>query len=353
MIRIVLPRSFYCAAFVGILFTMPLFSPVAAFEPITPIPRQIDYNRDKAMLGRTLFSDKLLSFDQSVSCASCHDLAHGGSDRQPLSTGFMGRQGSMNAPTVFNAVFNFRQCWNGRAPGLREQADGPIHNPAEMRMTTDEVERRLNADERYRRNFSLVYGKETVAYDDVLDAIVEFEKALITPDSSFDRYLRGEIDLTAEENNGYKTFKELGCVICHNGVNLGGNSFQKIGILNPFPSNNKQTDRSQVTGEDLDKNVYKVPTLRNIEQTAPYFHDGSSETLLETLEAMSSFNLGLKLTTAEAQSLIAFLCSLTGKRPGILAAAPEAAPRYGGPGKGQVPVPDPSYPDQGPLNTIN
>jgi cytochrome c peroxidase len=322
MIRIVLPRPIYCAALVALLFSAPLLSPVAAFEPITTIPSQIDYNLDKALLGRTLFSDRILSLDRSVSCASCHDLASGGSDHEPLSAGVRGQHGLMNAPTVFNAVFNFRQSWNGRDPGLREQADGPIHNPVEMRMTTVEVERRLNADARYRRDFSRIYGKDIVAYNDVLDAIAEFEKSLVTPDSRFDRYLRGELNLTDEEKKGYQTFKELGCITCHNGVNVGGNSFQKVGVLNQFPSNGRQTDRFKVTGKDFDKNVYKVPTLRNIANTAPYFHDGSKKTLQESLAAMSFYNLGLELTSEEVRTLIAFLNSLTGSRPGILAETP-------------------------------
>lgn len=319
MIRPVLLQPLSGAALAGCFLCTLLVSPGAAFEPITPIPAHIDYDRAKALLGRKLFNDPVLSSDRTVSCASCHDLNGGGCDEQPVSIGIKGRQGVMNSPTVFNAFFNFRQGWNGRDRQLREQANGPIHNPVEMQMTNGEVEARLNADPAYRLAFHQAYGSNRVAYPNVIDAIAEFEKALITPDSRFDRYLRGEGDLSGEEKKGYGTFKELGCITCHNGVNVGGNSFQKVGVLTPFPWDGRQGDRFKVTGDLYDKNVYKVPTLRNIESTAPYFHDGSKKTLREALTAMTTHNLGLELSPAEERSLIAFLRTLTGHRPEILA----------------------------------
>jgi cytochrome c peroxidase len=322
MIRPVQPRPFWGTVLAGLLVCAAFCPAAFASEPITPIPTHIDYNRPKALLGRTLFLDPILSLDRTISCASCHDLAAGGCDSSPVSTGVKGRQGEMNAPTIFNAVFNFRQFWNGRSRGLSEQADGPIHNPLEMGMDTAEVEQRLNADASYRQTFHKVYPKDRVEFTDVLDAIAEFEKALITPDSRFDRYLRGEIELNAAEKKGYLTFKELGCITCHNGVNVGGNSFQKVGVINPFSWNGKLSDRFKLTGDERDKNVYKVPSLRNIDSTAPYFHDGSQKTLQQALKAMSFHNLGLDLTAEEERTLTAFLKSLTGLRPEILADGP-------------------------------
>lgn len=300
-----------------------LAAPAAALEPITPIPGHTDYNQAKALLGRTLFLDPILSADRSVSCASCHDLTHSGADTRPVSLGVKGAAGFMNSPTVFNAVFNFRQFWNGRADDLRTQADGPIHNPTEMRMSKEEVEARLNDQAAYRQRFGSLYGKKRVEYDDVCDAIVEFEKALTTPDSRFDRYLRRQDDLSAEELKGYHSFKELGCVTCHNGVNLGGNSFQRVGVLNPYPWDGKRQDRFTVTNVEFDKNIYKVPTLRNIELTAPYFHDGSKKTLREALKAMAHHNLGFELSEEEEKALLVFLKTLTGKGAEILTIDPD------------------------------
>ena len=317
MNRLVPPHLF--CPLLAYLFVFVIFgSPVFASEPITPIPTRIDYNRPKALLGRTLFSDPILSLDHTISCASCHNLSDDGNDPRPVSTGVKGQRGVMNSPTVFNAIFNFRQFWNGRDPGLKEQADGPIHNPVEMEMATAEVKLRLNAEAAYQQAFHAVYSKKHVEYADVLDAIAEFEKALFTPDSRFNRYLRGEINLNTDEKKGYLTFKELGCITCHNGVNVGGNSFQKMGVINPVPWDGKHSDRFKVTGQSLDKNVYKVPTLRNIIKTAPYFHDGSKQTLKEALNEMAFHNLGLELTAEEERTLTAFLNSLTGRLPEIL-----------------------------------
>lgn len=310
------------AVFTSLLVCAVFCSPAAAFEPVTPIPRHVEYNHAKALLGRSLFSDPILSLDRTVSCASCHELTHGGADTKPVSIGVKGQKGTMNTPTVFNAVFNFRQCWNGRDSDLCAQAGGPIRNPQEMGMTAKEVERRLNANARYCRTFHEVYGRDHIEYGDVLDAIAEFEKALITPDSRFDRYLRGEIDLTAAEKKGYSFFKELGCIACHNGVNLGGNSFQKAGALKAYPWDAGDADRFKLTKVESDKNLYKVPTLRNIALTAPYFHDGSQKTLAATIEAMATYNLGLQLTPDEERSLLAFLASLTGRLPAILTSGP-------------------------------
>jgi cytochrome c peroxidase len=286
-------------------------------EPIKPIPLHVAYDRQKAELGRLLFMDPKISSDGSVSCHSCHDFDHGGADPRPVSVGVHGAKGNANAPTVYNAYFNFRQFWNGRAKDLKDQANGPIHNPVEMDMVPREIEKYLRANDYYVERFKAIYGRPP-HYDDMLDAIAEFEKALFTPNCKFDYFLRKQIELSPLESKGYRLFKTLGCITCHNGINIGGNSFQKFGLIIPYPWKPTFPDRFDVTGDPRDKNVYKVPTLRNIALTAPYFHDGSARDLKEALRKMAYHNLGFELTKEEIEAIEAFLDTLTGEKPAIL-----------------------------------
>ncbi len=287
-------------------------------EPITPIPSKLAYDKNKALLGKMLFFDPVLSMDRSVSCASCHDFDHGGADPRPVSIGVNGQKGRVNSPTVYNAIFNFRQFWNGRAKDLKEQIHGPLHSSFEMNITKEEIEKRLNANAFYKKAFKKIYKKTKITYDQVIDVIVEFEKALITPDSRFDRYLKGEKNsLTEQEKRGYMLFKRLGCVTCHNGINVGGNSFQHIGTIN-FYEKSVIGDRFELTGREFDKKRFKVPSLRNVELTAPYFHDGSVKTLKEAVEKMTYYNLGTEVTEQDIEDIVAFLKTLTGKKPTIL-----------------------------------
>ena len=290
---------------------------VVADEPIRPIPRHVPYDKEKAALGKLLFMDPRISSDGTVSCVSCHDFDHGGADPRPVSIGVHGTKGNANAPTVFNAYFNFRQFWNGRAKDLKDQANGPIHNPIEMNMVPSAIEKYLRTNPWYDEKFRYIYGRSP-RYEDMLDAIAEFEKALYTPNCTFDRYLRGEAPLSPLEKEGYRLFKTLGCITCHNGINIGGNSFQKMGIIVPYPWREDYPDRYAITHDPRDKNVYKVPTLRNIVLTAPYFHDGSAATLKEALQKMAYHNLGFKLNPSEIAALVAFLTTLTGEKPAIL-----------------------------------
>lgn len=293
-------------------------TPADADEPIQPIPRQVDYDRAKAELGKRLFFDTRLSRDGQVSCGSCHSPGHGGAEPRATSQGVFKRQGAMNAPTVFNAYFNFRQFWNGRAKDLHEQATGPMHNPVEMDLTTEEIEARVNDDPHYRERFEALYRAERISLDLIADAIVEFEKALTTPNAKFDRWLRGELELADEEHQGYLLFKSLGCVSCHNGINVGGNSYQYLGAVNPVRNVTDGGDLYARTGEEFDRNRYKVPSLRNIALTAPYLHDGSRATLGEALATMAYHNLGFELSGEETRLLHAFLNTLTGDTPAIL-----------------------------------
>jgi cytochrome c peroxidase len=288
-----------------------------ALEPILPIPRDVDYDQTKALLGKKLFSDPRLSRDGTISCQSCHSFASGGADPRPVSTGVYSRQGALNSPTVYNSFFNFRQFWNGRAPDLIEQAKGPLHSTLEMDMSPVRIEKYLNNNEQYKEFFKASYKVIPITFDQVVDAIAEFEKALFTPDSKFDLYLRGEAELSKDEKAGYILFKSLGCISCHNGINVGGNSYQYLGAVNPI-DRELIGDRYEISNDPFDKNRFKVPGLRNVELTSPYLHDGSEEKLSDVLNIMAYYNLGFKLSKSENKLLEGFLKTLTGKTPAIL-----------------------------------
>ncbi len=303
-------RSVFVLFFLG--WSFALYSG----DVIRPIPRHIHYDRAKALLGKRLFFDPKLSADGTVACVSCHD-ARTGADNRPVSVGIHGRKGGTNAPTVFNSYFNFRQMWNGRARNLHDQASLPIHNPREMGMDKNKIVRYLWSDPTYRKAFQTVYG-HSPTFAELTDAISEFEKALYTPDAKFDRFLRGEVSLSPLERKGYHLFKTLGCITCHNGINIGGNSFQKLGLIHPYPHDPHAPDRYAITHDPRDINVYKVPTLRNIALTAPYFHNGKAKTLDEALRQIAYYNLGYRISPEEMHALKAFLQTLTGKHPSIL-----------------------------------
>lgn len=291
---------------------------LCASEPISPIPTDIKVNLAKAKLGQKLFSDTILSKDNSTACISCHNIFKGGADANVVSSGFANKKGNIQSPTVLNSRYNFKQFWNGRARNLIQQADGPINNPAEHNMDAKTVENRVNESLEYKKLFKLVYGTSHITYAQVLEAIVEFENALTTPNSKFDKFLRDEIQLSKDEKEGYILFKQNGCITCHNGINIGGNSFQKMGTFLEYEVESNYPDRSKITNNPNHKNVFKVPTLRNINKTAPYFHDGSAKTLKEALTIMAKHNLGVKLKDKEVEKIIAFLKTLDGEKPKIL-----------------------------------
>ena len=302
--------------FLTILFGIGVTTHLHAVNAIQPIPKSIEYDRKKAKLGKRLFFDPRLSKDGTVACVNCHNPVSG-ADTKAVSIGIKGQRGSANAPTVFNSVFNFRQMWSGSARDLKDQVRMPVHNPIEMDMNEGQINRYLQNDSHYAPLFRKIYHRPA-NFQDMSDAIAEFEKVLITPNSRFDRFLRGEITLSPSERKGYRLFKQLGCITCHNGINLGGNSFQKMGLINRYRWRSENPDRFSLTRQEVDKNVYKVPTLRNIALTAPYFHDGSAPTLKVALKKMAYHNLGFDLTDDEIRSLTAFLKTLTGQRPSIL-----------------------------------
>lgn len=283
---------------------------LVAIEPITPIPLKIDVNVRKANLGKELFFDPILSRTNNISCHTCHLFTNGGTDNLKFSFGVDGKIGDINAPTVFNSVFNFVQFWNGRAKDLKEQAHGPITNPVEMDMTFSELITKLNKTS-YSEKFKKIYANG-ITQDNIADAIAEYEKTLITPNAPFDKYLKGEEDAISQEaKKGYQLFKEQGCIACHHGINVGGNLYEKFGSLIDVKSASK--GRFEVTNNKIDEYYFKVPTLRNIELTSPYLHDGRFDTLEETVKFMSYYQLGKSLTQDEINSIVMFLRSLTGQ----------------------------------------
>ncbi|MCV6606860.1 MAG: cytochrome-c peroxidase [Campylobacterales bacterium] len=280
-------------------------------ELITPIPLQPVYNLEKAKLGKKLFFETRLSKDNTISCGTCHNLYDGGDDNLKFSFGINGQKGSLNSPTVLNSVYNFRQFWNGRARTLQEQAKEPIENPVEMGYDLTEVVKVLKKDSNYEKYFSKAYSNG-VTEDNIVDAIAEFEKTLITPNSPFDKYLRGEKKaITEDEKQGYLLFNTKGCISCHNGVNVGGTLYSKLGMINNTDSRYKGL--FELTNDKEDEYFFKVPTLRNIEKTAPYFHDGRAETLEEAVNIMADKQLGIHLSKKEVKQIIEFLHTLSGE----------------------------------------
>lgn len=306
-------------------------APAAATPPITPL-RPVAFDARKAELGRRLFHDGRLSGDGTVSCASCHSLDHGGAEARRTSTGIRGQVGPINAPTVLNSVFNFVQFWDGRARDLREQAGGPVLNPIEMGANWDDVLEALGEDAAYRDAFTALYP-DALTKDNVLDAIVEYEKSLVTP-SRFDRFLAGDTTAITElERRGYEVFQEVGCISCHRGQNIGGSMYQKMGLVRDYFAERggvteADNGRFNVTHDEHDRHFFKVPTLRNVELTAPYLHDGTQQTLPDVVRIMARFQLNKELTNEQVDALVAFLRSLTGDLPAgaRMPAAPPVPP---------------------------
>lgn len=294
---------------IKIIFLLFLNSLLFAKEPITPIPLEIKFDKEKANLGKELFFDTILSKDNTISCHSCHILEQGGDDNLQFSFGVGGKVGNINAPTVFNSTFNFVQFWDGRAKDLQEQALGPITNEVEMAHTFEELIVILNNTD-YKEKFKKIY-KDGITKDNITDSLAQFQKTLITPNSPFDKYLRGDKNaISKEQKQGYELFKNQGCIACHHGVNVGGNLYAKFGLISELQSDSK--GRYEVTKNELDKYYFKVPTLRNIELTSPYLHDGRIEELEEVVKFMAHYQLGKSLSEEEVNKIVLFLKSLTG-----------------------------------------
>jgi cytochrome c peroxidase len=296
-------------------------------EPIQPIPDSLNVSPKKAELGRQLFRDKRLSANGTMSCASCHDLGRGGVDGKHHSQGFKGDTTGVNTPTVLNSALNFRQFWDGRADSLEAQIDSVVQNPIEMGSKWEDVVAFIAKDKNYSEGFGEAY-KDGVTKTNVIDAIASFERTLITPNSRFDRYLKGDANaITEVEKGGYLKFKQYGCVACHQGVNVGGNMFQTFGAMGDYFKSRGNTTpsdlgRYNVTRLESDKHVFKVPSLRNVALTAPYFHDGTATTLEDAVDVMFKYQLGRTAPKEDKEQIIAFLKTLTGEVPGQIGGQP-------------------------------
>lgn len=306
-----LPVSLVCA---GVFV-----SSVAAVEPILPIPQSLPHDPARAALGKDLFSDPRLSKDDSLSCESCHFLDRAGVDFVDRSRGFNGKINKRNSPTVYNSALNFRQLWDGKAATLEEQTLMVLKNPSVMGMTSwEEVSEKIVKIESYKAQFDALYEDGATA-NNIQNAIAEYERTLLTPNSPFDRFLKGDNNaISPLAKQGYQYFKSYGCVSCHQGANVGGNLYQKLGVLkdiNTLEGFGTDLGRYGVTGNEWDKRVFKVPSLRLVTLTPPYFHDGSVQTLREAIDIMTEFQLGRQVPDEHKDAIIEFLKTLPGEWP--------------------------------------
>ncbi|MFA6894299.1 MAG: cytochrome c peroxidase [Bacteroidales bacterium] len=293
-------------------------------EPVQTIHRFIPVDERKVILGELLFNDVRLSADNTISCNTCHSPQTGGVDNKVFSKGVEGKLGGVNAPTVFNAVYNFAQFWDGRASTLAEQASGPPLNPIEMASKSfDDIINKLKEDKNFTKAFLQVYPEMTEKT--ITNAIQEFEKTLITPNSRFDRYLKGDLDaITDIEKSGYDLFKKYNCATCHTGTILGGQSYEYMGLAKNYFADRgteillEDEGRFKQTFLPSDIHKFKVPGLRNIALTMPYYHDGSQKTLEEAVSNMIKYQLGKSVTQKEIKDIVAFLNTLTGEYQGKL-----------------------------------
>ena len=292
-----------------------------ALEVISPLPDKMPGSESDSpalvALGKKLYFEKRLSANNSQSCNSCHQVDGGksGVDLEPTSPGAFGKRGGRNSPTTLNAGFHLAQFWDGRAADLAAQAKGPILNPGEMAMPSEAaVIEKLSAIPAYPKAFAKAFPGEANAltYDNLAKAIAAFERTLVTHDRA-DDFLKGnDKALTAAEQKGLETFISVGCTTCHNGPAIGGNGFRKVGAVNPY-KNLADKGRIEVTKEEEDLHVFKVPSLRNVALTAPYFHDGAMKSLSEAVREMAWLQLGQKLGDDQVQSIVTFLRALNGK----------------------------------------
>ncbi|MGR0186197.1 cytochrome-c peroxidase [Azospirillum aestuarii] len=294
-------------------FGVPAF---AADEPISPIEPAKITNPGLVELGKKLYFDPRLSKSGFISCNSCHNLSMGGTDNLKTSIGHNWQQGPINSPTVLNSSLNVAQFWDGRALTLQEQAGGPIANPGEMGSTHALAIEVLRSIPEYVQEFKDVFGETKITIEEVTKAIAAFEETLVTPNSRFDKWLKGDKKaLTTVELEGYELFKDSGCTACHNGSAAGGNTFQKMGVVEPYKTTNPAEGRIAVTKEEADRFNFKVPTLRNVALTYPYFHDGQATTLSDAVDVMGRIQLGKKFSPDENGKIVAFLKTLTGDQP--------------------------------------
>lgn len=291
-------------------------------EPISPVrPRAAASDQARVALGERLFHDPRLSHGDRVACASCHELDRGGDDGLVRAVSAAGAALDFNTPTVFNAGSNFRLNWRGNFRTFEEHNEAVLLDAALMNTTWDEVLSKLRADPGYSQGFNAAY-RAPPDRENVLDALAVFQRSLVTPNAPFDRYLNGDPEaITPEEQQGFRLFRDYGCAACHQGVNVGGNLFQKFGVFaNPFAGRKTLTEgdlgRLTITGRDRDRQVFRVPSLRNVAVTAPYFHDGRTASLPEAVEIMGRNQLGREIGRRDVDLIVQFLGTLTGEYRG-------------------------------------
>jgi cytochrome c peroxidase len=312
------------AAIAAGVVDLPRHEPARSLDeaPIMPIPTPPAVPPAKLRLGEALFNDVRLSGGSDLACASCHQLDRGGADGLDRPQGSDGRALEFNSPTVLNAVLSFRFNWRGNFRTLEAQNEAVLLDPRLMNTGWDELLAKLRADAKYRRDFQAIYGTAPER-GTVLDALGAYQQSLLTPNARFDRYLRGERDaITHEEENGYRLFEGLGCIACHQGTNVGGNLFQRFGIfdtsyLHEGEISDGDLGRFAITGEPSDRHVFRVPSLRNVRLTAPYFHDGRASSLAEAVEIMGRSQLGRELAREDVDLIVRFLDTLTGELGGV------------------------------------
>jgi len=293
-----------------------------ALQMFAPLPKEVppasgSLTEQQINLGRMLYYETRLSVEQKTSCNTCHQLDKYGVDGEPTSEGHKGQRGTRNSPTVYNAAGHVAQFWDGRAPTVEEQAKGPVTNPVEMAMPNEKtVTAVLKSMPEYVKAFKAAFpkDKDPVTFQNMATAIGAFERKLITP-SRWDKFLQGDqTALTAAEKAGFNAFITAGCQTCHSGALLGATMYQRLGVIKPYPDQADQ-GRFQLTKSEADKMVFKVPSLRNIEKTGPYFHDGKVGTIEDAVARMSEYQVGKKLTPEQIQSIVTWLKSLTGEIP--------------------------------------
>ena len=302
----------------------------ALFQPLPPemASPANPLTAEKIALGRMLYYDTRLSRSQKLSCNSCHKLDRYGVDNEPTSSGHNGQRGDRNSPTVYNAAGHVAQFWDGRAANVEEQAKGPVLNPVEMAMPAEKhVVAVIKSMPEYVTAFKAAFpqDKEPVSYDNIARAIGAFERKLVTP-SRWDKFLAGDQNaLTDEEKAGFNKFVETGCQTCHMGAYVGGSMFQKLGAVKPYPD---QSDpgRFKITKNEGDRMVFKVPSLRNVAKTAPYYHSGKVASLETAVAEMADYQLGKQLKPEEVKAIIAWLAALTGEIPTDYVQPPELPP---------------------------
>jgi cytochrome c peroxidase len=332
---IFLPLLLTCF-FVNSFFSSNVIANSLPKEPITPIPDIIITNPDMVALGKRLFFDTRLSADNTVSCHTCHLLDKGGVDGLDVSIGINGLKGTRNAPTIYNSSLNFRQFWDGRVRTLEQQVSGPVHNPLEMGANWPDITKKLSQDKTYIDLFNKVFSSNSfnpksvegqqhggISSRKVIKAIATFERSLLTPDSPFDLYLKGDKNAIDEETKeGYQLFKKYGCIACHNGVAIGANMYSRLGIIFPYyvasnqsasfdEDENNDLGRFSITQEEKDKFIFKVPSLRNVAITGPYFHNGSIKSLYRAVSIMIKYQLGKIVKKNDVEKIVLFLESLT------------------------------------------